>query len=147
MSDNEVFVIEYSVRGGFVGFTELEVKYNSKTREMYTYRRPDVTNILLDQPDEIAISNPKITRILTQQEESSLKTKIIESGFLESTDKPKGDAGATEGMTTFLTIVIGPLTRSVSWYLGMSGHIIVPEPVKTAIRAIMDAAFSERSQR
>jgi hypothetical protein len=120
----EKFTVSYKVIWGMPSGGK-EVKYNSDKKELYAKEH----------------QKPATTRILTSEEETDLKKKILETGYLDSKQEPKDDNNTTEGTSTDIEITIGDKSRSVHWYYGVGGNPTVPIEIKNVEEIINRIAF------
>lgn len=144
MISSEIFVINYSVRGGIGGWVEVEVNYDSNTKELETYKKPEIVKFLQLDPIKIDKQSTRKVIILSNEEEEELMKAVKQTGYLESKEKPQDDFNATDGYTTFLNIILGNKSRKVSFYSGLGGRPTVPEPIQKTLTLIINKAFPSK---
>jgi hypothetical protein len=122
--------IDYMVKGGIGGIITKEIKYDSESKTL-KYRQ---INLMLDI--ENVNDNAVKTIVLNQSEEQNLRLKIIESGFLDSTDSVIQEGPhITDSYTHTLKVTLGSKNRSISWDDGAQ-KLIIPKSASSILKIL-----------
>ena len=110
------FAINYSMNGGIGGWIELQVSYDSHSKQLVLYHRPDILNLIKKDPVYLKSLPPRFKiRKLTDEEEEDLKQKIVQTGYFQPNEEPR--SGPSDNRRIFYFITNYPGRKNKKCYM------------------------------